>query len=77
MLDVWKIMSSVIFQLKFNKKIRVLEVYCTCCLPEGGERMIACDNCGEWYHESCLNSMILSEAWTDCNYKWTCGLCKL
>ena len=28
--------------------------------------MIACDNCGEWYHESCLNSVISSEEWTDC-----------
>ena len=29
--------------------------------------MIACDNCGEWYHESCLYSMIPSDAWTDCS----------
>ena len=49
-----------------TKRSEVPEVYCTCCLPEGGERMIACDNCGEWYHESCLNSVISSEAWTDC-----------
>ena len=57
-----------------TKRSKVLEVYCTCCLPEGGERMITCDNCGEWYHESCLNSVIPSEVWTDCNYKSTCGL---
>ena len=25
-------------------KVEVLKVYCTCHLPEGGERMIACDN---------------------------------
>ena len=41
-----------------TKRSEVLKVYCTCRLPEGGERMIACDNCGEWYHESCLNSVI-------------------
>ena len=58
-----------------TKRSEVLKVYCTCRLPEGGEGMIACDNCGEWYHESCLNSVIPSEAWTDCNYKWTCELC--
>ena len=58
-----------------TKRSELLKVYCTCRLPEGGERMIACDNCGEWYNESCLNSLIPSEAWTDCNYKWTCDLC--
>ena len=41
-----------------TKRSEVLKVYCTCHLPEGGERMIACDNCGEWYRESCLNSVI-------------------
>ena len=79
LLDVWKIKSSVIFQQKEckqeTKRSELLKVYYTCRLPEGGERMIACDNCGEWYHESCLNSVIPSEAWTDCNYKWTCDLC--
>ena len=58
-----------------TKKSEVLKVYCTCRLPEGGERMIACDNCGEWYHESCLNSIVPSKAWTDSSYKWTCDLC--
>ena len=58
-----------------TKRSEVLKVYCTCRLPEGGERMIACDNCGEWYHESCLKSVIPSEAWTACSYKWTCDLC--
>ena len=58
-----------------TKRSEVLKVYCTCRLPEGGERMVACDNCGEWYHESCLNSMIPSEAWTDCSYKWICDFC--
>ena len=38
-----------------TKRSEALKIYCTCRLPEGGERMIACDNCGEWYHESCLN----------------------
>ena len=39
------------------------------------EERLACDNCGEWYHESCLNRMIPSEAWIDSKYKWTCDLC--
>ena len=58
-----------------TKRSEVFKVYCTCRLPEGEESMIACDNCGEWYHESCLNRMIPSEAWIDSSYKWTCDLC--
>ena len=58
-----------------TKRSEALMYSCTCRLPAGGERMIACDNCGEWYHENCHNSVIPSEAWTDCNYKWTCDLC--
>ena len=56
------------------KRSEILKVYCTCRLPEGGERMIACDNCGEWYHENCLKN-IPSEAWNNCSYKWTCDFC--
>ena len=37
--------------------------------------MIACDNWGEWYHDSCHNSVIPSEAWTDDNYKRICDYC--
>ena len=39
-----------------TRRLEIFKVYCTCRLPEGEERMIACDNCGERYHESCLNS---------------------
>ena len=56
-----------------TKKSEAIKVYCSCRLPEGGERMIACDNCGEWYHENCLNNVIdiPSSVWTDSSYKWT------
>ena len=58
-----------------TKRSEVLKVFCTCRLPEK-ERMIACDNCGEWFHESCLGSMIPPELWSDCSYKWTCELAR-
>ena len=60
-----------------TKKSEAIKVYCSCRLPEGGERMIACDNCGEWYHKNCLNSVIdiPSSVWTASSYKWTCHLC--
>ena len=50
---------------------------CSGCLPEDGESMIACDNCGEWYHKNCLNSVIdiPSSVWNDSSYKWICHLC--
>ena len=33
-----------------TKRSEILKVYCTCRLPDGGERMIACDNLCQWYH---------------------------
>ena len=30
-----------------TKRSELFKVYCTCHLPEGEERMIACDNCHE------------------------------
>ena len=63
------------FDIPAESKQKDQKYFTACCSPAGGERMIACDNCGEWYHESCHNSVIPSEAWTDGNYKWTCDLC--
>lgn len=30
-----------------TKKSEVIKIYCTCRLPDGGERTTACDKCGE------------------------------
>ena len=53
-----------------TRKSEVIKVYCHCRLPEGGERMIACDNCGEWYivsrshtHESEARARIWLQAY--------------
>jgi hypothetical protein len=58
-----------------TKKTEKINVYCSCRLPEGahGGRMIACDGCGEWYHEECID--IPSSVWTDPSNKWICHLC--
>lgn len=31
------------------------EVFCICRKPDGGEIMIACDGCEEWFHFRCMN----------------------
>jgi hypothetical protein len=38
--------------------------------------MIACNGCGEWYHEECIDipSSVWS-VWTDSSSKWICHLC--
>ena len=32
----------------------LLPVFCLCRLPDDGGRMVQCDNCDEWYHETCI-----------------------
>ena len=44
--------SSTVMPRK-PKEIRV-PIYCICRLPDNGEeRMIKCNQCGEWYHQTC------------------------
>ena len=49
---------------------KVIEVYCDCELPESYDDMIACDNCDNWYHQSCVG--IQSEPTDD---EWICNEC--
>ena len=60
-----------------QKSVIKVTLYCSCRLPEGGERMIAFDKCGEWYHKNCFNGIINipSSVWMDSSYKWTCHIC--
>ena len=32
------------------RKIKECRVYCSCRLPDNGDKMVACDNCLEWFH---------------------------
>ena len=61
-----------------TRRMEVVDVYCVCQLPKSpGEKMITCDQCGEWYHNSCLAKgvHVPAEAWLKPDYKWTCPYC--
>ena len=34
------------------RKTEKIEIFCSCRLSESG-RMILCDDCSQWYHDSC------------------------
>ena len=38
-----------------TRRVEELEVFCTCRQFEYGN-MISCDECGEWFHQSCITS---------------------
>ena len=38
-------------------KIEKCFVFYICRLPDNGEHMICCDNCEEWFHFKCLNTL--------------------
>jgi hypothetical protein len=48
--------------------------YCICRGPDDHRKMIACDQCEEWYHCSCIN---LKEADVDLIDKYICNKCKI
>lgn len=52
-----------------NKKTESIEIYCDCCLPHT-EQMICCDKCNEWYHLSCVDSVI-----ENIDDNWYCYKC--
>ncbi len=45
------------FKRKLKNKIHKIEkinIYCYCRLPDNGSKMFCCDQCNEWFHESCI-----------------------
>ena len=59
---------------RLTKKTETMGIYCVCRMPEeGGERMIRCDTCKEWYHDNCV--FIPKEAWKNKEYIWNCSDC--
>jgi len=47
-------------------------VYCTCRMPEMGERMVECTTCKQWYHVACVN---ISVSVLDSSASWFCCRC--
>ena len=43
---------------------RSINVYCSCRLPDTGDRMLQCDSCQRWYHFTCVYRF------------WQCSQCK-
>ena len=56
-----------------RKKNEAVAVHCKCRLLESN-KMVCCDTCGEWYHDTCVMvpPQVLN---TDCF--WTCPACTL
>ena len=48
-----------------------VEVYCVCRGIDDGTRMIACDSCGEWYHQAC----VLGRGVRPPKGEWQCNAC--
>ena len=32
-------------------------LYCSCRMPDDGEKMVFCEQCDDWYHTKCLGSV--------------------
>ena len=58
-------------KLKWGKPASdVIDVFCTCRMPELTEKMAQCDSCKEWFHKSCPK--IPNIVFTDPNVEWKC-----
>ena len=59
------------------EKCRIVEIqlYCSCRLPDNGaERMVQCNRCRTWYHQSC--ELVDTEVFTRKSQVWYCTICK-
>ena len=59
---------------KMTKRTEEMNIYCICRMPEeGGDKMISCDNCQQWFHGQCVT--VPPQAWTDKDFVWKCSDC--
>ena len=35
-------------------KLHEILLYCSCRMPDDGEKMVFCEQCNDWYHAKCL-----------------------
>ena len=55
---------AAIVKLKDGHQGDLLIRYCRCRMPEeGGEKMISCDTCQQWFHDKCV--VIPPQTWTN------------
>ena len=51
-----------------------VHIFCKCRIPDNGkEKMIQCDSCSEWYHQSC--EIVDSNLFKYINTVWSCSKC--
>ena len=63
---------------KNRRKPRIISVplYCTCRMPDNGEeRMIECEKCKEWFHQTCME--VPKSVFEDDESCWQCKACHL
>ena len=58
--------------LRYSKHF---QVYCCCRQPESDERMVECQGCHEWYHDTCVP--IPEIIFTNQTVEWFCPSCRL
>ena len=57
-----------------HKKRQKIKVYCSCRVPDDGQKMIQCSSCGRWYHASCIR-VLPRLAMKKASVKWNCEHC--
>ena len=51
-----------------------IHVYCTCRLPDEGQKMVQCTSCTRWYHCDCMKiSTKRMKSIENSNRPWYCG----
>ena len=65
-----------ISQTRSEAKIEKCFVFYICRLSDNGENMICCDNCEEWFHFKCLNTLNATETAFVTDNNWYCASCK-
>ena len=70
--------SSTVVKEQRILRTTVINLYCICRQPEICP-MVACDNCGEWYHKECANisDSLLTSLHKNGDLTWYCPSCKL
>ncbi|AAS51341.2 ACR115Wp [Eremothecium gossypii ATCC 10895] len=49
------------------------DVYCICKKPDGGELMVQCDGCGDWFHFTCIR---IPSAYKSLVFSFYCPYCQ-
>ena len=68
--------SAILFEDKTQDGISFEwneKLFCSCKMPDNGERYMLCTQCENWYHLKCIKSISKNEAKS--SVSWRCELC--